>query len=125
MKSHIKRTIAILLLVCFLVSLTATAVSATCQLRSKAYNNAVLIIVCRDQNTLTKGDQNTGVKEIQRSLIRFGYSIPSGATGYYGDETYNAVRNYQKAEGIHVSGKVGSTTLAHLDNDQLYYEMTH
>lgn len=42
------------------------------------------------------GDDSGDVKELQRRLISMGYSIPSGATGYYGYQTKAAVFAFQE-----------------------------
>jgi peptidoglycan hydrolase-like protein with peptidoglycan-binding domain len=54
---------------------------------------------------------------LQRALIRRGYRIPSGATGWYGPETTKAVRAYQRDQGwsgAGADGIAGSTTLRRL-----------
>ena len=38
------------------------------------------------------GDAGAEVKDVQNKLIAIGYSLPSGADGKYGNETYTAVR---------------------------------
>jgi peptidoglycan hydrolase-like protein with peptidoglycan-binding domain len=39
------------------------------------------------------------IKAFQEALIRRGYSIPAGATGFYGDQTKNACAAFQRAQG--------------------------
>ncbi len=50
---------------------------------------------------------STGTKALQRALIRAGYRIPSGPTGWYGPETTRAVRAFQQAQGWSGSGADG------------------
>jgi peptidoglycan hydrolase-like protein with peptidoglycan-binding domain len=55
--------------------------------------------------------------KLQRALIRRGYRIPSGPTGWYGPETTKAVRAFQSDQGWSGSaadGLAGRVTLARL-----------
>lgn len=54
--------------------------------------------------SLDVGSQNASVKSLQSFLISQGYSIPDGATGYYGPQTQAAVAAFQKAAGVDTSG---------------------
>lgn len=55
------------------------------------------------------------VKVIQTSLKAAGYSLGSlGADGKYGNVTEQAVKAYQKAEGLRVDGRVGLETTKRL-----------
>lgn len=56
---------------------------------------------------LKPGDNNTNVTQLQNWLIQQGYSIPAGATGYYGDQTKAAVAKWQAASGIDAQGNAG------------------
>ncbi len=49
---------------------------------------------------LTTGSTGSDVTALQTWLISKGYSIPAGATGYFGTETQAAVVAYQQANGI-------------------------
>lgn len=49
---------------------------------------------------LTMGSTGPDVTELQNILIKAGYSIPAGATGYFGAQTQAAVSAWQKAVGI-------------------------
>lgn len=40
------------------------------------------------------GEQNEIVRHLQRCLLNLGYSIPAGATGYYGNQTAKAVKDF-------------------------------
>lgn len=50
-------------------------------------------------NHLKYGKKDWCVEELQRALIKRGYSIPAGATHYYGDQTKAAVAKFQRAQG--------------------------
>lgn len=45
------------------------------------------------------GAANAHVHALQVALIRRGYRIPAGATGFYGERTRDAVRSFQRAQG--------------------------
>ena len=49
---------------------------------------------------LTIGSKGDDVVALQTSLIAGGYSIPAGATGYFGAQTQAAVSAWQKAVGV-------------------------
>lgn len=49
---------------------------------------------------LTMGSKGADVTALQNLLIGKGYSIPAGATGYFGAQTRTAVMAWQKAAGI-------------------------
>ena len=55
------------------------------------------------------------VQELQEALIQLGYELPAyGADGKYGSETQQAVKSFQKAEGLTQDGKYGDQTHAAL-----------
>lgn len=55
---------------------------------------------CSFTRDLTSGVSGSDVTCLQRALIAAGYSIPAGATGYYGGQTIAAVTAWQKASSI-------------------------
>jgi len=58
---------------------------------------------------LDVGAQGDAVSALQNFLISKGYSIPSGATGYYGAQTQAAVAQFQRDSGVDTSqGGVGT-----------------
>lgn len=62
-------------------------------------------------STLKKGNKGASVKALQILLIGNGYSCGTyGADSSFGAATDNAVRNYQKANGLSVDGIVGPAT---------------
>ncbi|MBP3950706.1 N-acetylmuramoyl-L-alanine amidase [Bacillus sp. YZJH907-2] len=61
---------------------------------------------------LSKGDEGTFIQEIQRDLIRAGFSLPVyGADGIFGAETQRAVMRFQEAYNLQIDGLVGPITL--------------
>ncbi|MGN0747928.1 MAG: peptidoglycan-binding protein [Aristaeellaceae bacterium] len=60
--------------------------------------------------TLENGDSGDAVKQMQLALNALGYST-NGADGKFGSGTENAVRLFQKANGLKQDGKAGNQTL--------------
>ena len=63
--------------------------------------------------TLRKGDKGEGVRLMQEALINLGY-LSGKSDGTYGDGTVQAVRAFQKANGLTVDGTAGNDTLQKL-----------
>ena len=59
--------------------------------------------------TLCNGMSGEAVKEIQQALIDLGY-LKGEADGVFGNKTENAVRKFQKANGLTADGLVGEQT---------------
>ena len=57
--------------------------------------------------TLTPGTTSADVTALQQFLIKQDFQIPAGATGYYGEQTKNAVAQWQKAKGVDTQGNDG------------------
>ena len=56
-----------------------------------------------------------GVKLFQEHLLLLGYSLPKfGADGSFGTETENAIKAFQKAEGLPITAKMDAATMARL-----------
>lgn len=60
-------------------------------------------------NALTIGAEGDDVLHVQQRLQNLGYM--NKATGYYGEATDAAVRNFQKANGLSADGKIGRQTM--------------
>ena len=56
---------------------------------------------------LQPGQSGAEVKKLQEYLISQGFSIPAGATGYYGEQTKAAVSQLQQKLGVDVAGNPG------------------
>lgn len=64
---------------------------------------------------LQMGDTGAAVKEMQQMLIKAGYSCgPDGADGDFGQNTYNAVVAFQRANGLTIDGEFGTESKAKL-----------
>ena len=62
---------------------------------------------------LRPGDSGINVQKLQQFLIAQGFSIPAGATGYFGNQTKSAVASFMQANGIQNYG--GSATYGFAD----------
>ena len=68
------------------------------------------------RDTIRKGAKGPTVVEAQGLLIRAGYSLPKhGADGSFGAETEEAVKAFQRDNGLTADGIVGPLTWAALD----------
>lgn len=59
-------------------------------------------------STIKRGSRGDSVRTLQTALNNAGYSLD--VDGIFGDKTYNAVRQYQRANGLSVDGIVGTNT---------------
>lgn len=74
------------------------------------YPNTTTSIPVRD---LEYGSQGEDVRTLQTILIGQGYSIPAGATGWFGEQTRSALRAYQASSAINPAlGYFGPVTRA-------------
>ena len=70
----------------------------------------------RQRNTrCLEGTRGTDVDNFQRQLKSLGYL--SKITGYYGTETVDAVKAFQKENGLHADGKAGQQTFDMINSD--------
>ena len=68
--------------------------------------------------TIRKGNKGPVVKYAQELLIKKGYSLPKyGADGDFGNETLNAVKAFQKANGLTADGVIGAKTWEKLQEE--------
>ena len=65
--------------------------------------------------TCAPGDTGDAVKKVQKRLKKLGYYTGS-IDGDYGNGTKTAVKNFQKRNGLSVTGKVNSKTLSKLNS---------
>jgi len=63
---------------------------------------------------LERGASGEGVKELQRKLSASGVFVPGGVDGDFGSGTSTAVSNYQRWNGLTVSGVVDAATASRL-----------
>ena len=65
---------------------------------------------------LRKGSAGDDVRDMQEKLSKLGYSLGRyGADGEFGNDTYKAVKQFQKDHGLTADGEAGSTTLEAID----------
>lgn len=65
-------------------------------------------------DTLQYNDRGNEVRKLQSRLIELGYMPQGSADGAYGYQTYNAVRDFQRANGLSADGVAGPATLTNL-----------
>lgn len=63
-----------------------------------------------------KGSKGSDVKVIQTTLKELGYFTYPKVTGYYGSVTVDAVKRFQRDNGIAADGIVGKVTMGKLSN---------
>jgi len=78
------------------------------------------ILMSRDAlpNHLGLGDQNEQVIKVQGYLVKLGYLSSGKQTGYFGEVTQMAVKNFQKQNGLSQDGMVGTKTVEKLTSDK-------
>ncbi len=65
----------------------------------------------RRYTQLSFGDKNSNVRKLQNELIKLGYMPAGSADSSYGYQTYNAVKAFQRANGLSADGVAGPLTL--------------
>lgn len=68
----------------------------------------------RNYETLRYQDRGSDVRKLQTRLIELGYMPAGSDDGAYGYQTYNAVRDFQRMNGLEADGVAGPTTLTYL-----------
>lgn len=68
-------------------------------------------------NGLGLGDENEQVTKVQTLLAKYEYLKKGNITGYFGEITLNAVKNFQKRNGLTTDGVVGAQTLKKLTSE--------
>ena len=68
-------------------------------------------------NGLMLGDSGESVKRVQQLLNKFGYISSDNMTGYFGEVTEDAVKSFQKNNGLSADGNVGVMTMSKLTSD--------
>lgn len=70
---------------------------------------------------LKTGETGEAVRLIQQALIELGFALPQSTKqhgspdGVYGEETFEAVKQFQAKHGLKAEGWVGRNTLAKLE----------
>ena len=65
---------------------------------------------------LKRGDEGDAVEALQKRLSKLGYLKEKYVTGFFGDLTYSAVRDFQKRAGLTADGVAGPATMKALDS---------
>jgi peptidoglycan hydrolase-like protein with peptidoglycan-binding domain len=68
---------------------------------------------------LKLGSEGAEVTRLQNFLIKAGYSLPAGATGYFGPQTQLALSNYQRYNNITPTGTFGPITRNSINNNTI------
>jgi len=68
-------------------------------------------------NGLALGDSGDNIQRVQNLLSKLGYLSSGNVTGYYGEVTENAVKLFQRTNGLNADGLVGAQTMAKLTSD--------
>lgn len=69
--------------------------------------------------SLMLGEQSETVQRVQQLLSQYGYLSAYNVTSYYGEITENAVKEFQKQNGLIVDGRVGRQTMNTLTGDNV------
>ena len=70
-------------------------------------------------NGLSLGDQGDSVQQVQQLLSKYGYLSSANITGYFGEVTENAVKNFQKNNSLSSDGSVGMMTMTKLTSNDV------
>lgn len=70
-------------------------------------------------NGMMIGESGDTVKRVQELLSRYGYLSSSNCTGYFGELTESAVKEFQRKNGLVVDGNVGMKTMAKLTGSEV------
>ena len=70
-------------------------------------------------NGIGLGDEGETVRSIQKLLIKYGYMNEGSSTGYYGQITTKAVKEFQKNNGLSATGDVNDATMNKLKSDNV------
>lgn len=70
-------------------------------------------------NGMMLGERGDAITRVQQLLSKYGYLSSANVTGYYGEITEQAVKNFQSRNGLSVDGQVGMQTMAKLTGDNV------
>src|SRR5690554_912384 len=63
------------------------------------------------QNVIYYGSDSNAVRQVQQKLKDWGYMKDGAVDGHFGWKTEEAVKNFQRKNGLQVDGKAGRQTL--------------
>lgn len=87
----------------------------TPMLRSARFSGQAELEGVLKGETLTKGAKGEGVKAVQQALQDMAFVLPAGVDGAFGNQTAQALKNFQSAVGLPQSGELDAATLRALD----------
>lgn len=70
-------------------------------------------------NGISLGAQGEQVINIQSLLAKWGYITNTGISGYYGESTVAAIKEFQSRNGLAADGQVGAATIAKLTSNDV------
>ncbi len=73
----------------------------------------LLALTASAATVLEVGSRGSDVTKVQKRLIQYG-DLKGTADGVYGEDTRDAVRNFQRRNGLNADGRVGPSTAAAL-----------
>lgn len=94
------------------ISATGVAAKQTIE-KINSLSNVVKLDETRNYKS---GDEDEGVKALQKRLCQLGYLEQKYVTGYYGAITVSAVKKFQKSNQISQTGTVSTLTIAALNS---------
>lgn len=77
--------------------------------------DADLAAVIAGKGALTKGAKGDAVQKVQQALQDMAFVLPSGVDGAFGNQTAQALKNFQSAAGLPQTGELDDKTLKALD----------
>ena len=80
---------------------------------------AILMSGSAKPNGMMLGEEGEAVTRVQQLLSQHGYLNSGNVTGYYGEITEQAVKNFQSRNGLAADGQVGVQTMAKLTSDNV------
>ncbi len=97
------------LCICIVCAFIALASLTTAIVYPFTYSNTIVADGMLEVAAIRRGDSGSKVKEIQRKLNEYGFSV-GAVDGIFGSKTLQAVKNFQKSRGLVVDGIVGNAT---------------
>ena len=70
-------------------------------------------------NGLMLGERGDAVTKVQKLLNKYGYLVGGNVTGYFGEATEQAIKNFQGRNGLTADGLAGVQTLSKLTGDNV------
>lgn len=74
-----------------------------------------LAAIAAGSTVLAKGVSGPTVQKLQQALVDMAFTIPAGPTGFFGPETENALKNFQSAAQLPVTGQLDADTMKALE----------